>query len=417
MFLVSEHRNADKNKSFQEEKNQHIPLTSSCDYLTPQNQPTYHIIEDHHQLQNDSMFNKTKSKLSKEKERTLGRFDSSSSSSLCSERQHNNYKEIELLNHGKFWNTYKCLNKVDKIEYAMKHDHDKPNNQQCTELIREGHILSALQRRSQTSGKLCNYIIRYYKMWRESNHCYIVLEYCDHNLLTFKQQNQFNEQLLIKLILHISTALTFLHANKYIHFNINPSNILVSRDGIFKITDFKLARNFEGNNDQENYAKIPRMGQFTDDESRYLCQEIVNSTFHPQVLNKVDIFALGCVIFEILLNSHLPTLKDNKDHWIEIRNTLLVQNKLNEIGDALSNAFKQLLAGMMSINPNQRPNADLIMNALKRFEDEILRQKDNEIENLKRRYNSLMQQKRKPVGRRARLSNIYQNSTSISNNE
>ena len=352
-------KNCNNSKSSQEEKdkpttnNSSIPATqvilsgtysnsslftsSSIDYLTPQ-KPTYyqHIIEDHHQLQNESMFNKTQSKISNNLKQlnlsllrqrsnssisSMSSLDINSNSNSNSLRSFRNktYKEIELIHNGKYNKTYKCLNKLDNNHYVIKHDHDKQHNEECMELIREGHILSALQR-SKYKDKRYENIVKYYEMWREFNCCYIVIEYCHHNLINFKNIIEFNEKLLIRIILHISRGLSFLHQNRYIHFNINPSNILI-KDEIFKITDFKLSQKFSSNNDKENYEKIPKLCQYTDDETRYLSQEMVKQGNHlkPQLLNKIDIFSLGLIIFEIIREKELHSFRSNK-YWNEIRN-------------------------------------------------------------------------------------------------
>ena len=89
---------------------------------------------------------------------------------------------------------------------------------------------------------------------------------------------------------------------------------------------------------------------------------------------------------------------------------------------------------MLSSDPNNRPNANQIISILNRFDDDIMRDADHEIDKLKRKLHSLQQQLRQkqqlkqqhhqqfnspatnlnispfvtPIGRRSRLSDIFQ---------
>eukprot|EP01084_Bolivina_argentea_P078435 142317_1 len=159
------------------EERERIPSTCSMDYLTPQNQPTYlNMEEKHNQLQIDSMFNKTKSKLNYKT--TIQEEEDNKQ-----ERYSAEYKELELLHNGRFYKTYKCLNKIDRNEYVIKHDNDKITDQETEILIREALILSSLQR----NGTVCKHIIIYFDMFRQLNYCYVVLECCKSNMLSLRK--------------------------------------------------------------------------------------------------------------------------------------------------------------------------------------------------------------------------------------
>ena len=163
------------------------------DYLTPQNQPTVYEIPDPHQLANDSMFNKTKSKL-------IGKsiiipVTKSSHSSISDGRSHRQYTESALVHHGRYSKTFRVMDrnhKSDSVEYAIKTDCDHSQNQRNGSLLREGHILSALLR----TGSACKYIPRYYEMWSmwtEDTNLYVVLECCDQTLSSLRNAQPINE--------------------------------------------------------------------------------------------------------------------------------------------------------------------------------------------------------------------------------
>eukprot|EP01083_Nonionella_stella_P068029 180325_1 len=400
-------------------QNEIIVSTSSMDYLTPQNQPSYQEIQNPNQLQIDSMYNKVK----KRRQSTETNIQNNESHTTSNTRRTDQYKELELLHHGRLYKTYKCLNLVDQNEYAIKQDAHNTNEQQTDSLMRECHVLSSLQ----THGSICNHIVRYVDMFTESNVSYLVLECCKSNIASLKldQMNKNNEELLIKIILHISRALEFLHGNKWIHFNVNPHNILVTNDMTFKLTDFKFARHFSScNNDEQNFSKIPRLMGYQKSDAKYLSSEMVNQQIQPQLLNKIDIFSLGFCVFDIVLSETLPMIGDDKDSWNEIRKEATMIHKLSQDGTRLSSNFKQLIIRMISENLCQRPDADKLAHVLHRFEDEVLKEKDTEIMRLKQKLQSIVQelrqkqsqpQNQQPIsssttgsnGRKSRLSNVY----------
>ena len=62
----------------------------------------------------------------------------------------------------------------------------------------------------------------------------------------------FNEKTIKIYTKQILTGLAYLHSNKIIHMDIKASNILVSSDGIIKLSDFGCSSNldFSKNNNQ-----------------------------------------------------------------------------------------------------------------------------------------------------------------------
>lgn len=90
-----------------------------------------------------------------------------------------------------------------------------------------------------------------------------------------------------------------------IHLDIKPENILISNSGDYKLADFGLSR----------LAKCKANEIIEEGDSRYLAKEMLNPTLDID-LTKVDIFALGITIYQLIINEKLP---QNEEDWHLIR--------------------------------------------------------------------------------------------------
>lgn len=91
----------------------------------------------------------------------------------------------------------------------------------------------------------------------------------------------------INFLIQLCKAIEYLHSQKFLHRDLCPRNVMVSKDGIVKLIDFGLA--------------VPYTPDYTKPGNRtgtadYLAPEIIKrqSTDH-----RVDIFALGVTAYEI----------------------------------------------------------------------------------------------------------------------
>jgi serine/threonine protein kinase len=51
-------------------------------------------------------------------------------------------------------------------------------------------------------------------------------------------KEELNYKTILKFSLDILQALEYLHSNKIIHMSLRPKNVLISKDGILKLTDY-----------------------------------------------------------------------------------------------------------------------------------------------------------------------------------
>ena len=74
------------------------------------------------------------------------------------------------------------------------------------------------------------------------NSIFLVMEYCENDLVSVEKQ--FNESETKCIMLQLFKGLAYLHANYHIHRDLKLSNLLMNHKGLLKIADFGLARAF-----------------------------------------------------------------------------------------------------------------------------------------------------------------------------
>lgn len=108
-------------------------------------------------------------------------------------------------------------------------------------------------------------------------------------------------ELGVMLVIGVAEALEHAHANKIIHRDVKPENILVGRDGVVKLTDFGIA-------------------QIVGLESMTMTGTLIGSPAHmaPEQVNgtrdidyRVDVWALGTVLYMVATGGALPFDADN----------------------------------------------------------------------------------------------------------
>jgi serine/threonine protein kinase len=99
------------------------------------------------------------------------------------------------------------------------------------------------------------YIVNVVDYFSENNTDYFVMDYIDGVTLKYLANAQggtisYPNALLI--LLYIGSTILEVHRNNYIHRDISPENIMISKDGKIKLIDFGASKNFtQGEDDSE----------------------------------------------------------------------------------------------------------------------------------------------------------------------
>ena len=123
---------------------------------------------------------------------------------------------------------------------------------------------------------------------------YIRMEKLENLNHYFKRKTATTEDLL-NLWIDIATALKTVHAHSLIHRDIKPENILVSAEGLYKLTDFGIARHLD-----EGSNVMTRAGTFP-----YMAPEVNR---HDAYDKRADIYSLGLVVYGLFNHNRYPFL-------------------------------------------------------------------------------------------------------------
>ena len=134
-------------------------------------------------------------------------------------------------------------------------------------------------------------IVNIYDVGNERNINYIVMEYVDGKTLKeiVRSRGKLNFSQAIDIGIQIAKALECAHKNNIIHRDIKPHNILVTEEGIVKVTDFGIAK-ASNSNTITNTSKV--MGS-----AHYFSPEQAKASY---VDCRTDIYSLGIVMYEMV---------------------------------------------------------------------------------------------------------------------
>ena len=169
--------------------------------------------------------------------------------------------------------------------------------------------INSYEQEAKILSKLNNdYIVKYYYSFKDEEFFYIIMEYGgESNLRNFieKQKNLelIEENIIIDIIKQICLGIKEIHKNKIIHRDLKPENIFIDENNKIKIGDFGISKIISNNKTSQKTQK--EAGTI-----KYMAPEISNKKIYS---NKSDIYALGCIMYELFtLNVYEDDKKDKE---------------------------------------------------------------------------------------------------------
>ena len=191
----------------------------------------------------------------------------------------------------------------------------------------------------------------------------IIMEYVDNGdlnklLIDYKYEEiYFEEKRILNWLFQVCLALIYLQKNDVIHRDIKPSNIFLMADDTIKLGDFGISKKVSLSSDITFFIGTPR----------YTSPEIINK---KDFSFKTDIWSLGVTFLE-LISLRAPFLGyETEEIYENILKRNINSNILNKEKNGFNNYITKrysknlldLVKEMISMNPDDRPNAKDILN-------------------------------------------------------
>lgn len=185
------------------------------------------------------------------------------------------YRIIAMLGMGGMGEVYHAHDQILGVDVALKFI------SQSTPRLMEGMLNEVRLAREVTHPNVC----RVFDISQVGQEYYFTMEYVDGEDLSslLRQVGRFTADRLVKLAREICAGLAAAHARGVLHHDLKPANILVTRDGQAKITDFGIAGH---SNDSPQLAGTPA----------YMPPERLAGR---QATVESDLYALGLVLYEL----------------------------------------------------------------------------------------------------------------------
>lgn len=212
------------------------------------------------------------------------------------------YKKLGLIDAGTYGKVFRAKKIHSKNIYACKKVRLEYHfNENLSTSLREISLLLSLSHPNIILAKEA-------RLGRSVNNAFIIMEYCEYDLKSILNSKIKFSGFQIKYIMkQLIRGMKILHENWVIHRDLKTSNILLNKKGIVKICDFGLART------------LPSPGNI-------LTQGVVTLWYRaPEILlgqdyykTAVDVWSVGCIFAELILNEVLFSGKTELDQLSKI---------------------------------------------------------------------------------------------------
>ncbi|XP_037088261.1 cyclin-dependent kinase-like 1 [Pollicipes pollicipes] len=215
------------------------------------------------------------------------------------------YEKLGKLGEGSYGTVYKCRNRETGQVVAIKKFLEAEDDPVIRKIaVREVRMLKQLKHPN---------LVNLLEVFRRRKRLHLVFEFCDSTVLDEleKCNRGMGEERARKITWQVVQAVNFCHSRSCIHRDVKPENLLITHDDVVKLCDFGFARSMSGQGENLTDYVATRW---------YRAPELLvgDTQYGPPV----DVWAIGCVLAELVRGHALWPGRSDLDQLYLIRRTL-----------------------------------------------------------------------------------------------
>ncbi|KAM6938096.1 serine/threonine-protein kinase Nek1 isoform 2-T2 [Lycodopsis pacificus] len=250
------------------------------------------------------------------------------------------YEKVKKIGEGSFGKAILVRSKQDGHQYVIKEiGISAMSSKETQESRKEVAVLANMSHPN---------IVQYKESFEEGGCLYIVMDYCEGGDLFKKINSQkgvlFSEEQIMDWFVQICLALKHVHDRKILHRDIKSQNIFLTKNGTVQLGDFGIARVLNST------VELARTCIGT---PYYLSPEICENKPYN---NKSDIWALGCVLYEMCTLKHAFEAGNMKNLVLKI-----IRGSYPPVSLHYSQELRSLLALLFKRSPRERPSVSSVL--------------------------------------------------------
>ncbi|PCH44333.1 Pkinase-domain-containing protein [Wolfiporia cocos MD-104 SS10] len=239
---------------------------------------------------------------------------------------------------GQFGAVYRALNLNTGQMVAVKRIRlEGLKEDEIAQLMKEVDLVKSLSHPS---------IVKYEGMARDDDTLSIVLEYAENGSLgqTLKAFGKLNERLVAGYVVKILEGLHYLHQSDVVHCDLKAANILTTKNGNVKLSDFGVSLNLRAmEREMKDVAGTPN----------WMAPEVIEL---KGASTKSDIWSLACTVIELLTG---------RPPYAEIPNSMsvmfrIVEDEMPPLPEGCSETLQDFLRQCFNKDPTKRPSAEIL---------------------------------------------------------
>jgi serine/threonine-protein kinase len=229
------------------------------------------------------------------------------------------------------------------------------------ERVNNPRAIARFQREARVGAQLQHEnLVRIYDFGESSGRYYLVMEYIEGKTIgtLISEGGQMPPAAAVRLVRQVALGLEHAHRKGLIHRDVNPYNILVTHDGIAKLTDMGLAINLaEEDRVTRDGATVGTFDYVAPEQARHSHAADIRS----------DIYSLGCTLYH-MISCQVPFPTPSLPEKL-FAHQAMEPTPLDKLVPGLAKGLAEVVSRMMRKSPDDRyASPALVAQALEPFE-------------------------------------------------